>query len=499
MIRLTVTAKRESRVVESGGQAITIGRGSECTVCIHDEGASRLHCTIEQLADGSFKLSDLKSCNGTRLNGEAITEVPIKLGDVISIGTATIRVDSLTSEAVPAPGQAPQAAQARSQGHDALPKLRLDFVAGPNKGETYLVVHRVTRIGRRRRDSEIALFDTGVSNRHAEIREVPQGFVIADVGSKNGTFLNNQPVQQSPLKPGDRIQIGRSVIEVLPGDSTTATTAHIQRPSPAELPPLPAQAAPPAAQGAEAPTAGAPPPAQGAPQPVPPAAAGPPAVAARGSRRRITVLASAIVLLVLFFVGVVAVRALRSRSRRPPAGQSTADRPTEGGTGQEKGTGGGERPATAPRTADPTKAVPPKAEPSPADPATREKRIKDDVDAALRALRRAELTAEPTGFDDAQKMLDALRASVKGTPHESEVAKALDALPGARQAAHRARDAEPAALLAVAKTHAERKEPSLAVLHCRELLARFPDSPAAADAKALLQTLSPPAAIPKEK
>lgn len=58
-------------------------------------------------------------------------------------------------------------------------------------------------------DCAVCLPDRSVSRHHAEIRRSGQGFVLADQGSKNGTWLNGQPVGAEPrrLKDGDDISI----------------------------------------------------------------------------------------------------------------------------------------------------------------------------------------------------------------------------------------------------------------------------------------------------
>jgi RsiW-degrading membrane proteinase PrsW (M82 family) len=52
--------------------------------------------------------------------------------------------------------------------------------------------------------------DTGVSNRHAIIESIADGFHLTDQRSTNGTYVNGKPVQQKLLQQGDIIQLGRS-------------------------------------------------------------------------------------------------------------------------------------------------------------------------------------------------------------------------------------------------------------------------------------------------
>lgn len=70
---------------------LTIGRGS-CDVRVHDPEASREHCVIE-VYDGVPTLKDLKSANGTLLNGQLVREHVLKDGDEITLGSTVLKVE----------------------------------------------------------------------------------------------------------------------------------------------------------------------------------------------------------------------------------------------------------------------------------------------------------------------------------------------------------------------------------------------------------------------
>ncbi len=60
---------------------------------------------------------------------------------------------------------------------------------------------------------EVELADPGASRRHAEVRRNGDGYVLHDLGSTNGTLVNDEPATEHPLANGDRITIGRTVLE----------------------------------------------------------------------------------------------------------------------------------------------------------------------------------------------------------------------------------------------------------------------------------------------
>lgn len=81
--------------LEAGGsayplvRAITrLGRGTDVDIRVEDPGASRNHCEI--VLGQTIFLRDLDSTNGTFLNGERITEVPLVDGAVVQIGATSL-------------------------------------------------------------------------------------------------------------------------------------------------------------------------------------------------------------------------------------------------------------------------------------------------------------------------------------------------------------------------------------------------------------------------
>ena len=79
---------------------------------------------------------------------------------------------------------------------------------GPNAGSRFLLGAEVTRAGRHP-DSEIFLDDITVSRRHAEFVRQGKAYVVRDVGSLNGTYLNRERIDESSLDAGDEVQIGK--------------------------------------------------------------------------------------------------------------------------------------------------------------------------------------------------------------------------------------------------------------------------------------------------
>jgi signal transduction histidine kinase len=87
----------------------------------------------------------------------------------------------------------------------------LFVIQGADQGKRFELASTPVALGRDN-SNPIRLHDTEVSRRHAEVRLVNQTYRILDLGSANGTFVNGQAVDQSPLRSGDRLQLGQSVM-----------------------------------------------------------------------------------------------------------------------------------------------------------------------------------------------------------------------------------------------------------------------------------------------
>jgi pSer/pThr/pTyr-binding forkhead associated (FHA) protein len=79
---------------------------------------------------------------------------------------------------------------------------------GAQAGARFPLDEPTTRLGRHP-DSEISLDDITVSRRHAEIERTPEGYVVSDAGSLNGTYVNQERIDRMLLRHGDELQIGK--------------------------------------------------------------------------------------------------------------------------------------------------------------------------------------------------------------------------------------------------------------------------------------------------
>ena len=66
-------------------------------------------------------------------------------------------------------------------------------------------------------ECDVVVEDPGASRQHARVRRTDGGFVLVDLGSTNGTLVNDVPIQEHELENGDRITIGETVLEFRSG------------------------------------------------------------------------------------------------------------------------------------------------------------------------------------------------------------------------------------------------------------------------------------------
>ncbi len=105
-----------------------------------------------------------------------------------------------------------------STGGAPLPDSQAELVAleGPERGQTFLLSIAETPIGRGSENS-LQLAGFLVSRKHALIAYQDRQYTLYDRESANGTFVNGRRIAQHPLRSGDRIQIGPTVLEFRSG------------------------------------------------------------------------------------------------------------------------------------------------------------------------------------------------------------------------------------------------------------------------------------------
>ena len=106
---------------------------------------------------------------------------------------------------------------------------RLVILEGPNVGRRYELTPGVVVVGRHSANA-IFIDDPRASRKHCELHAVADSVTVVDLGSGNGTLVNDRVTSRAELRTGDRIQVGDTVLlfstddtRILPNPADTAS------------------------------------------------------------------------------------------------------------------------------------------------------------------------------------------------------------------------------------------------------------------------------------
>ncbi len=92
------------------------------------------------------------------------------------------------------------------------------YVSGgaPSDAGKHITLRKGTAIVGKAPSCRLQLEDKLLSRQHLELRVTNAGIVATDLGSTNGTYIDNQRIERAVLQPGARLRIGRSLLALLP-------------------------------------------------------------------------------------------------------------------------------------------------------------------------------------------------------------------------------------------------------------------------------------------
>lgn len=193
---------------------ISIGRKEGNTVRLTERNVSRRHARLYK-ANGSYRLEDLHSYNGIRVNGQRISkETALKAGDQIRIGDYQLALQMDAAVAThPPPGVPGTNASALASPE---PPARLVMITPPAPGAEFALTQKRVRVGRAE-DLDIWVNHRSISREHAEIRRQRNGGLrLVDLGSANGVRVNGREVQTSVIESGDIVELGQVRFRFVP-------------------------------------------------------------------------------------------------------------------------------------------------------------------------------------------------------------------------------------------------------------------------------------------
>ncbi len=231
-------------------QEVSIGRGEDNTIVLsQDRQVSRRHARVRTEGD-RLVFEDLGSANGSFVNEVRVAEpVELRVGDEVRIGGTTLRVERGAPRSARGPageektlyvedeedasektisgaelqaelaalGPPPSAQQVLAENVvEVGDQPRLSVTWGPQSGHTFALDKEVVVIGRGApgtAEYDIVLQDRAVSRPHAKLVRTGELFLLHDLESANGTFLNYEQVTTPRvLQDGDLIKLGKTVL-----------------------------------------------------------------------------------------------------------------------------------------------------------------------------------------------------------------------------------------------------------------------------------------------
>ena len=265
-----VVCLTDGREYQVGSGPLVFGREAGSDVVVAGGDVSRRHAEIRLDENGAYVIADL-SVNGTTVNGARIDgERTLARADVIRIGTDEFRFygNAAAAPSAAAPASAPEAAAAPESadpagerqpwqsadppmpppgaaqrlfdtmnGLAATPPARPAMPAvapaiasilirsGPMKGERLAVRTPVANIGRADYN-DLVVADSSVSTMHAKLVRREGLWMIADLGSTNGSWVDEERVEDElPLTPGATIRLGEITMMFEPLDDAGVVEA----------------------------------------------------------------------------------------------------------------------------------------------------------------------------------------------------------------------------------------------------------------------------------
>jgi len=294
-----VVSLTDGREYAVAGSSLVFGRDASCDVVVSGKDVSRRHAEIVPTPKG-YLLVD-SSTNGTSVNDVRVEgQRLLARADVITIGEEKFRFYADTAAPSPPPanpssavppssvpptkGSAPAVGDRLREtvhGVPAAPRpastVLANFLvrAGALKGQRLIVKTPVVNIGRADYN-DIVFPDESVSTTHAKLQRREGVWVLVDLDSTNGTFVDGDRVKgEAPLAPGASVRFGdvSTVFEptddsaaVEKGASTRMIEAMTMSPQPPKPPPAAGPPPPPSRKPAPAPAKAS----AAAPRPAPP-------------------------------------------------------------------------------------------------------------------------------------------------------------------------------------------------------------------------------------
>ncbi|MEW5855429.1 MAG: FHA domain-containing protein [Myxococcota bacterium] len=221
---------------------VSIGRGAENDVVALDIKVSRRHAVLH-CSERELRLVDVGSSNGFKFNGQRVREAVLTPRDDVVLGNTSFRVERGgpvghdDETAMTAMGELFEASITDHSHHHVV------ITEGGRSRDVRL--KRPRTVFGRAADADVVIDHPKVSRNHAEIVLEGEAATLRDLGSRNGTLVNGQPVESVTLDNGDTFEVGEARVVY----KAPFTTEQLSVIAPSPLRGMPAEPARGAATG----------------------------------------------------------------------------------------------------------------------------------------------------------------------------------------------------------------------------------------------------------
>lgn len=224
--------KYDDKIIErivTEKKRISIGRTRDNDIVLENRGVSRKHAMIE-FNNNAAVVIDNESLNGTFVNSRKVAEEVLRDEDIITIGKYSLIYHSETSQDPDANADFDGTMVLNTKKQKKLlenDKLEKEIVS--RYGGSVLVGEENVSFLEYKIDRDVVTFGKAkfvnvqikgfwISGMQAKIIKEPHGYVLINLGHKNKTLVNGEPVEKWNLKNGDLVTIGKSVFKYVEGN-----------------------------------------------------------------------------------------------------------------------------------------------------------------------------------------------------------------------------------------------------------------------------------------
>lgn len=215
-LKLATGGEQEYEISKS---EITIGRGQTNDIVIQDTKASRMHARFEFNIHGEVEVQDMGSTNGVKVNGARVEKAVLKPEDIVMIGDSQIRFEKAADDEADMTIIDTEADLDRTIADFVMPVAINDtsddrvVIFTPEKTWEVKLDGKVdSLIIGRASNCDVVIEHSSVSRSHACIVRDHKTFILKDLNSSNGIWLDGQKKEEIVLEDGKSIRLGYATL-----------------------------------------------------------------------------------------------------------------------------------------------------------------------------------------------------------------------------------------------------------------------------------------------